>query len=283
MRAAFAPAAALLLTACGSDDRAPASNEPEAAAPALEWTLQEQGNGATLALVTESGDAEMRLICPGKDELLVNVPGFRTVGSEERMTLGQGGTVETLVADPSGDTQRGGVTGRGPVPDNLDALLSGQVAANYGAQDSGPHPPLPAELVRQFVDACQPDGAPQQEQADNPSASRSDTSACLVQDGNAIPEMRLRAIGTEPFWGADIKGRCVTYSTPENIDGTRIWTKFDGSRDSGVWSGYYRDRRFVLRTRPDRNCSDGMSDKVYPVGVTLVVSGEERTGCAEYN
>lgn len=283
---ALGPAAALLLASCGgSGEQEPAANETvaEGESPTLEWTLQEQGDGASLALVGASGDVEMRLICPGRGELMVNVPTFRPVGSEERLTFGQSGTVETLVADPSGDRERGGVTATGAVPANLEGLLSGRVAANYGSQNSGPHPQLSSDLVKQFVDACgaQGDGA-QQAQAGSPPASQSDVSACLIQDGNSISEMGLHAVGTEPFWAADIKGRCVTYSTPENIEGTRIWTKFDGSRDSGVWTGYYRDQRFVLRTHPQPRCSDGMSDKVYPVGVTLVVGGEERIGCAEY-
>lgn len=281
MRDATGAIAALLLAACGNGGEPPPSDQTDAAERALAWSLQEQGGGAALALVGPSGDVEMRLICPGQGELAVNVPRFRPVGSEERMTFGQGGTVETLVADPSGDEERGGVTATGPVPRNLDALISGRVAANYGAQDSGPHPPLPPELVSRFVDACRSPGSTEQAEK-TPPANEENISACLIQDGERIGEMGLKAVGTEPFWAADIKGRCVTYSTPENIDGTRIWTEFSGSRDRGVWTGYYQDQRFVLRTRPDPDCSDGMSDKVYPLGVTLVVGGEERIGCAEY-
>jgi uncharacterized membrane protein len=37
----------------------------------------------------------------------------------------------------------------------------------------------------------------------------------------------------------------------------------------------------VLRTRPEPDCSDGMSDRRYPIAVNLTVVGEERVGCAE--
>jgi uncharacterized membrane protein len=104
--------------------------------------------------------------------------------------------------------------------------------------------------------------------------------ACLTQDGQKIAPVQLRAIGTEPFWNARIEGRCVTYSTPDDQGGTRIWTKFAGNGDEGTWSGALDGRQFELRTRPKPGCSDGMSDNRYPLAVTLRVGGETRQGCA---
>jgi uncharacterized membrane protein len=91
----------------------------------------------------------------------------------------------------------------------------------------------------------------------------------------------LKAVGTEPFWAARIEGRCVTYSHPDNQSGTRIWTQFTGTRDNGVWTGFYEGARFVLRTRRAPGCSDGMSDRRYPIAVSVTVKGEERSGCAD--
>jgi uncharacterized membrane protein len=104
--------------------------------------------------------------------------------------------------------------------------------------------------------------------------------ACLTQDGKPVAANRIRAIGTEPFWGARIEGRCVTYSHPEDQQGTRVWTKFSGTTSNGSWTGSLGGQPFVLRTRPQAGCSDGMSDNRYPIAVTLTVGGEERTGCA---
>lgn len=105
--------------------------------------------------------------------------------------------------------------------------------------------------------------------------------ACDLQDGSALPPLRLRAVGTEPFWGARIEGRCVTYSHPEDQAGTRVWTKFEGSALAGSWSGALNGQPFKLRTRAQAGCSDGMSDRLYPIEVSLTVGGEERQGCAE--
>ena len=277
--------AALLLAACGQRDSAPGPvanvDVPSQPSP---WDLATSALGATLTLAGSGSEPAMRLLCPaGEDRFIVNVAAFEPIGSEERMTFGQGPSVVTLVADPTGDELRGGVTGEGPVPGELVQLLSGQVAANYGAQNSGPHPMPPAELVNGFAAACsgeapdETDGtAPVQ-----PSGNAGGGSACLTQDGGRVPENAIVAIGTEPFWGARVEGRCVTYSHPEDQEGTRVWTKFSGTAENGRWAGALGGQPFVMVTRPQPGCSDGMSDNRYPIAVTLTVGGEQRTGCAE--
>lgn len=106
-------------------------------------------------------------------------------------------------------------------------------------------------------------------------------SPCLVQDGKALSAPALRAVGTEPFWGARVEGRCVTYSHMEDQKGTRIWTRFTPAPGGGAWSGTLGGKSFELRIRPQRGCSDGMSDKRFPLAADLIVGGEKRSGCAE--
>jgi len=48
-----------------------------------------------------------------------------------------------------------------------------------------------------------------------------------------------------------------------------------------VWDGALRGRQFFLTIRPKADCSDGMSDKSYPLEAVLRVDGETRHGCAE--
>lgn len=103
-----------------------------------------------------------------------------------------------------------------------------------------------------------------------------------MQGSERLTVAPLRAIGTEPFWGARIEGRCVTYSHPDNQQGTRVWTRYaPRPGGGGTWTGTLEGRPFALRTRPQAGCSDGMSDRRYPVAVELTVGGEERRGCAE--
>jgi uncharacterized membrane protein len=93
----------------------------------------------------------------------------------------------------------------------------------------------------------------------------------------------MRAVGTEPFWSARIEGRCVTYAHPDDQVGTRIWTQFKPASGGGTWSGTLGERRFELRVRAAPGCSDGMSDKAYPLAAELMLNDERRSGCAEPN
>lgn len=114
-------------------------------------------------------------------------------------------------------------------------------------------------------------------------AAAQEVGACLIQDGEPLRITPIKAIGTEPFWGARVEGRCVTYSTPEDQDGTRIWTRYDPGADGGVWVGALDGQPFKLVTRHRPDCSDGMSDRRYPMEAILTVRGEERRGCASPN
>lgn len=289
-------ATSALLAACGSDDTVPAAApngqaEPPAARrtpavptaaaageePAPRWNLQLSGEGVALALLPKTGPAAIRLFCPaGGKRLLINVPGFRPIGSEERLSFGSGGDSVALVADSGGDRRRGGVSGAGEVPEALEAMVRGPVSASYGAQRSGPHEAPPQALARAFVAACRQGAG-----AKAADAATAAASPCLVQDGEILRMTPLRAVGTEPFWGARIEGRCVTYSHPDDQKGTRIWTRYAPGPDGGVWSGALGGRAFRLTTRARKDCSDGMSDRLYPFAVELVVGGERRSGCAE--
>jgi uncharacterized membrane protein len=287
-------AATLLLTACGT--REDASDAPPAATtepPSLTsqatssstprtdngagegWALQ--SSGETLVL-SEEGSVVIRLFCPSRENrLLVNVPRFRPVGSEERLSFGSGDEAVALVADTRGDAQLGGVSATGEVPSNLAALIRGPLSASYGAQRSGPHPAPPQNLSRTFVAACSAGSAATPTDKSSPES----TSACLMQGSERLRVTPLRAVGTEPFWAGRIEGRCVNYSHPENQDGTRVWTRYTKRADGDTWSGALDGRPFELRTRAQPGCSDGMSDKRYPLAVELIVHGELRRGCAE--
>lgn len=103
--------------------------------------------------------------------------------------------------------------------------------------------------------------------------------ACRTQEGSELPEMRLRAVGTEPFWSAEVDGRCVTYSTPEIPAGTRVWTRYDAS--TSQFEGALEGKPFKLTIEAEEGCSDGMSDRRFPLLAIVEVGGEVRRGCAE--
>lgn len=89
----------------------------------------------------------------------------------------------------------------------------------------------------------------------------------------------IRLTGTEPFWGATIEGGTLTYTTPENMDGTRgAVTRFAG-RGGLSFSGELDGQPLDLAITP-AECSDGMSDRTYPYAATLQIGTEQRQGCA---
>ncbi len=105
---------------------------------------------------------------------------------------------------------------------------------------------------------------------------------CRVQGEQRVEVASIHGLGTEPFWSVDVQGRCVTYSTPEDQKGVRVWTRYSGSKDGGgEWVGHLNGKPFRMVARPQAGCSDGMSDKRYPIAVELFVGGEKRLGCAE--
>ena len=127
--------------------------------------------------------------------------------------------------------------------------------------------------------------SPTAQNADTPNppapASLPNAHPCRIQDDTPVETANIRAIGTEPFWGAKTDGRCVTYSTPEDQAGTRIWTKVQSGQEGTAWIGALRGKTFKLTVRPMLDCSDGMSDNRYALEARLLVDGEERRGCAE--
>ena len=159
-------------------------------------------------------------------------------------------------------------------------------AAVLGActqRSDSPNEVAPANEVQAADEVVSPEPAePVTSEAEDPVAKETGgkVSACLMQDGERLNITPVKAIGTEPFWGARIEGRCVTYSTPEDQAGTRIWGRFNPGPDGGVWIGTFQGKPFKLITRLKPDCSDGMSDHIYPQEVTLTVGGEERRGCA---
>ena len=93
------------------------------------------------------------------------------------------------------------------------------------------------------------------------------------------PEETIRFTATEPFWSGDVSGQTLTYSTPENIDGSIIQVQRFAGNNGLSFSGVLEGASFDMAITPGE-CSDGMSDRTYPFTVTLKVGGEQRSGCA---
>lgn len=88
----------------------------------------------------------------------------------------------------------------------------------------------------------------------------------------------LHFLGTEPFWGGEVRGDTLTYTTPAKPTGTRMTVaRFAGRNGLGL-SGKLEDKPFDMTVTPG-SCSDGMSDRRFPFTVTLLLGSETREGC----
>lgn len=88
----------------------------------------------------------------------------------------------------------------------------------------------------------------------------------------AEPEA-YRALGTEPFWAITVANGLMRYETPDggfSVPAPRGRELGDGR----IWE----TRRIVLQTS-NRQCSDGMSDRVYSQTVRAMVDGRALQGC----
>ena len=87
-------------------------------------------------------------------------------------------------------------------------------------------------------------------------------------------EMRLT--GTEPFWGVHITSAQIKLMRPDYPDMvvTNAGPTING--DVAVWNA----RELTIRLEPQADCSDGMSNNVYPYRATVTVGGETLRGCA---
>lgn len=90
----------------------------------------------------------------------------------------------------------------------------------------------------------------------------------------------LRALGTEPFWGVDITPSGLTYS---GLDRPEQRAANPGPVIQGTTAVYATATKggtTLVVTLIATECSDGMSDRVYPLTARVELGEETLNGCA---
>ena len=119
-----------------------------------------------------------------------------------------------------------------------------------------------------------------EEAATAPAAA--DPAQTAADESAAIFARNFRAIGTDPYWAAHVTDGRLRYVTPEDQEGVTVdVTQISPADKLDVieLSGTIGDIPFTLSGRIEP-CSDGLSDREYPYGVTLQMDDETMTGCA---
>jgi uncharacterized membrane protein len=98
------------------------------------------------------------------------------------------------------------------------------------------------------------------------------TCACAPLPGP--PPAPYHALGTEPFWNLLIDEHDVTFTQPEAQPVRQPTPKVI----IGIAGEIYRTPRIDVNI-VHAQCSDGMSDRVYPDKVQVTVDGNRFNGC----
>jgi uncharacterized membrane protein len=116
-----------------------------------------------------------------------------------------------------------------------------------------------------------------------------DSVAAREPAGTTNADSALVALGNEPFWNVRVTSREILYRDPEHQDGYRFPSVapveegdarvYRTRRDIRV--GDLRPHTLELRIRQG-TCSDGMSDRQYPMTAELRIGDGTLTGCAWY-
>ena len=88
------------------------------------------------------------------------------------------------------------------------------------------------------------------------------------------PPPPYHALGTEPFWNLLIDERDVTFTEPEKQPIRQPTPQVI----HGIAGEIYRTARIDVNI-VHAQCSDGMSDRVYPDKVQVTVDGKRFNGC----
>jgi uncharacterized membrane protein len=124
--------------------------------------------------------------------------------------------------------------------------------------------------------ACQPDGGSGDATAAVASVAAADRAPEVY---NGIGEREtVHFTGTEPFWGGEVSGASLTYTTPEHLDGVAIPVERFAGRGGLSFAGSLDGARFEMTVTP-LECGDGMSERTYPFTVTLKIGEDMRSGC----
>lgn len=92
------------------------------------------------------------------------------------------------------------------------------------------------------------------------------------------PTETFHAAGAEPFWGAEVRGSRMVLETPDSERGRRIQVRRTAAAGRTMFSGRTTGGAFVLTVTRGR-CSDGMSERTYPLTAVMKFPGYTMRGC----
>ena len=90
----------------------------------------------------------------------------------------------------------------------------------------------------------------------------------------------LRALGTEPFWPVEMTGPEMIYSGADRPEQRAPQGEPRMQGTMAVWEATTTAGNPLKVTLTATDCSDGMSDRTYPLTAMVEIGGELLMGCA---
>lgn len=90
----------------------------------------------------------------------------------------------------------------------------------------------------------------------------------------------VRALGTEPFWSVELTGTEMVYTAPEPPELRARQPRPLVQGTTATFESETADGAALSVTLIATECSDGMSDRTYPLTAMVKVGERELTGCA---
>jgi uncharacterized membrane protein len=90
----------------------------------------------------------------------------------------------------------------------------------------------------------------------------------------------VRALGTEPFWSVELTGTEMVYTTPEPPEQRAPQPKAVVQGTTAIFEGRTGAGTPLSVTLVATECSDGMSDRTYPLTAMVKIGETSLNGCA---
>jgi uncharacterized membrane protein len=115
--------------------------------------------------------------------------------------------------------------------------------------------------------------------ADDPSPPSAPPEPAPVLGGVDLGQP-LRALGTEPFWGVDLTGTEMVYSGVDRPEQRAPQPEPVVQGTTATWEAATPAGTPISVMLAATECSDGMSDRTYPLSAIVRIGDETLTGCA---
>jgi len=128
-----------------------------------------------------------------------------------------------------------------------------------------------AALAVLALAACSP--------ADDPSPPSAPSEPAAVLGGVDLGRP-VRALGTEPFWSVELTGTEMVYTSPDPPEQRARQPEPVVQGTTATYEGETAAGSAMRVTLIATECSDGMSDRIYPLTAIVKLGDLDLTGCA---